>query len=154
MSYNTKAEEAADEDVGLLTDRQGLEKIKFQLDQKKEQSRSYRKGLFDTPLYSIGEGEQMKFYTRPELISNIAVEGEENYGTAWYIVSYKNSVVGLQAGGEVIGDVPRGLPGFRMPHFEWSAIMHLIGATITISLIGFMEAISIAKAMAAKPGRV
>ena len=28
--------------------------------------------------------------------------------------------------------------------------MHLIGATITISLIGFMEAISIAKAMAAK----
>ncbi|MFC1777340.1 SulP family inorganic anion transporter [Pseudomonadota bacterium] len=148
--YNTKAEEAADEDVGLLTDRQGLEKIKFQLDQKKEQSRSYRKGLFDTPLYSIGEGEQMKFYTRPELISNIAVEGEENYGTAWYIVSYKNSVVGLQAGGEVIGEVPRGLPGFRMPHFEWSAIMHLIGATITISLIGFMEAISIAKAMAAK----
>ena len=37
-----------------------------------------------------------------------------------------------------------------MPKFEWSAIMHLIGAAITISLIGFMEAISIAKAMAAR----
>ena len=37
-----------------------------------------------------------------------------------------------------------------MPSFELSAITHLIGATIAISLIGFMEAISIAKAMAAK----
>jgi len=37
-----------------------------------------------------------------------------------------------------------------MPTFEWSAIMHLIGAAIAISLIGFMEAISIAKAMAAR----
>jgi len=37
-----------------------------------------------------------------------------------------------------------------MPSFDWAAMMHLIGAAITISLIGFMEAISIAKAMAAR----
>jgi len=43
-----------------------------------------------------------------------------------------------------------GLPGFRMPSFDLSTITHLIGATIAISLIGFMEAISIAKAMAAR----
>lgn len=148
--YDTKAEDADDDHVDLLTDRQGLEKIKFQLDQKKELSQSYHKGLYDTPLYSVGEGEQIKFFTGSEMSSHDAVGGEEDFGPAWYIKSYKNGVVALQAGGKVIGEVPRGLPGFRMPTFEWSAIMHLIGATITISLIGFMEAISIAKAMAAK----
>jgi SulP family sulfate permease len=93
----------------------------------------------------------MEFYTGSEIKSrDIAGEGKKIYGQAWYIKSYKNRVVDLQTGGKVIGKVPRGLPGFRMPSFDWAAMMHLIGATITISLIGFMEAISVAKAMAAK----
>ncbi|MDX2416093.1 MAG: SulP family inorganic anion transporter [Xanthomonadales bacterium] len=148
--HDAKTQGADDSDVSLLTDRQSLEQIKFQLDQKKEQSQTYHKGLYDTPLYAIGEGEEMKFYTVAELVSSSEGEDKQDYGTAWYIKSYKNSVVELQTGGKVIGKVPGGLPGFRMPSFEWSAIMHLIGAMITISLIGFMEAISIAKAMAAK----
>ena len=40
-----------------------------------------------------------------------------------------------------------------MPTFDFSTITQLIGATIAISLIGFMEAISIAKAMAAQTGQ-
>jgi len=142
--------EDKDKDVSLLTERQDLEQIKFQIDQKKEMSQIYRKGLFDTPLYAIGEGEEMKFYTSSELNTNASGEDTLDYGTAWYIMSYSNNVVELQAGGKVIGKVPGGLPGFRMPSFDRSAILHLIGAMITISLIGFMEAISIAKAMAAK----
>ena len=39
--------------------------------------------------------------------------------------------------------IPRGLPGFRAPTFDWAAIKHLIGAMIAIALLGFMEAISI-----------
>ncbi len=148
--YDAKAGDADDANVRLLTERQDLEQIKFQLDQKKEQSQTYHKGLYDTPLYSIGEGEQIQFFTRDEMSNHEDVGGEEDFGPAWYVKSYKNGEVTLQAGGKVIGEVPSGLPGFRMPSFEWSAIMHLIGATITISLIGFMEAISIAKAMAAK----
>ncbi|MCP4044722.1 MAG: SulP family inorganic anion transporter, partial [Gammaproteobacteria bacterium] len=148
--YDAKAGDADDANVRLLTERQDLEQIKFQLDQKKEQSQTYHKGLYDTPLYSIGEGEQIQFFTHDEMSNHEDVGGEEDFGPAWYVKSYKNGEVTLQAGGKVIGEVPRGLPGFRMPSFEWSAIMHLIGATITISLIGFMEAISIAKAMAAK----
>jgi len=147
----TKAEDADHENVALLTERQELEQIKFQLDQLKEHSRVYHQELFATPLYSIGQGEQMKLHTEAEIKSlDIAGEGKDVYDQPWYIKSYQNSVVGLQTGGKVIGDVPGGLPGFRMPEFEWSAIMHLVSATIAIALIGFMEAISIAKAMAAK----
>ena len=146
-----KAGDSADEDATLLTERQSLEQIKFQLDQLKEKAGSYHRELFNTPLYLVGEDEGMKVYTWEE-ISEHQVSGEEKdlFSQAWYIESYRNGVVGLQTGGKVIGRVPSGLPGFRTPVFEWSAIMHLIGAAITISLIGFMEAISIAKAMAAK----
>ena len=146
-----EAEGADEEDETLLTQRQELEQIKFQLDQLKERSTSHHDELFATPFYSIGQGAQMKLYTEEEIRErNIAGEVSMIDDQAWYIRSYKADVVELQSGGKVIGNVPRGLPGFRMPSFEWAAIVHLIGAAIAISLIGFMEAISIAKAMAAR----
>ena len=151
QGHDARAEDADDENVDLLTARQDLEHIKLQLEQLKEKATSHHEELFTTPLYSIGQGEQIDLYTRSEINSrNIAGEGKKIYGQAWYIKSYKNRVVELQTGGMVIGKVPGGLPGFRMPSFDWAAMMHLIGAAFTISLIGFMEAISIAKAMAAK----
>ena len=54
------------------------------------------------------------------------------------------------AGGAVVGTIPKGVPGFSLPVFEWDVIKQLVMAAITISLLGFMEAISIAKAMAAR----
>jgi len=54
------------------------------------------------------------------------------------------------AGGSVVGKIPEGLPGFALPHFDMSVIGQLTASAIVIALIGFMEAIAIAKAMAAK----
>jgi SulP family sulfate permease len=56
----------------------------------------------------------------------------------------------LQGGGEVVGAIPEGLPSISMPKLSWDAFGSLLSAAIVISLVGFMEAISIAKAMAAK----
>jgi SulP family sulfate permease len=150
QDYDSRAEGAEDEDERLLTQRQDLEQLKFMLDQKKEQSKAHHEGLYDTPLYALGEGDQTRFFIGDEMNSHLSAEEKGNYGPPWYIKSYENGEVWLETGGKVIGKVPRGLPGFRLPGFDWSAIMHLIGAMITISLIGFMESISIAKAMAAK----
>ena len=55
-----------------------------------------------------------------------------------------------ESGGKVVGTIPDGLPAFSIPMFDVSTIWSLIPTAITISLIGFMEAISIAKAMAAR----
>jgi len=143
---------AADPERGeeaLMAGRQQLEQIALRLEQLKEEGQSHHKELFATPFYSIGRGEQLKLYTK-EQIKSITGEKSKIYGQDWHITSYKNDLVEIQAGGQVIGKVPGGLPGFRMPSFDLSAITHLIGATIAISLIGFMEAISIAKAMAAR----
>jgi SulP family sulfate permease len=91
----------------------------------------------------------MKLFTREE-VRKIAGEESKIYGQDWHIVSYQNDIVELQAGGQVLGRIPRGLPGFRLPNFEWAAFSHLIGAAIAISLIGFMEAVSIARTIAAR----
>jgi MFS superfamily sulfate permease-like transporter len=56
-------------------------------------------------------------------------------------------------GGEVIGTVPKGLPAFSIPKINLSIIARLFPYAAIISLLGFMEAISIAKAMAGKTGQ-
>jgi len=53
-------------------------------------------------------------------------------------------------GGHVVGVIPEGLPSFAMPAFSYEAISSLLVGTVIISLVGFTEAISIAKAMAVK----
>ncbi len=55
-----------------------------------------------------------------------------------------------EAGGKIVGTIPEGLPAFSIPEFSWDAVKTLMVTAITIALIGFMEAISIAKAMAAR----
>jgi SulP family sulfate permease len=55
-----------------------------------------------------------------------------------------------EMGGKVVGTIPEGLPGFKMPGFSFDAFISLITGAVFIALVGFMEAISIAKAMAAK----
>ncbi len=58
----------------------------------------------------------------------------------------------LTGGGAVVGVIPSGLPSIAMPRFELSTALHLFPIAMIISLLGFMEAISIAKAIAAKTG--
>ena len=53
-------------------------------------------------------------------------------------------------GGAIVGAIPEGLPPLVVPMLDFSVINQMIVVAITIGLIGFMEAISIAKAMAAQ----
>ena len=53
-------------------------------------------------------------------------------------------------GGAVVGVIPEGLPSLAIPTFNMEVFWVMLTNAIIISLIGFMEAISIAKAMAAK----
>ena len=55
-----------------------------------------------------------------------------------------------EMGGQVVGSIPEGLPNFEIPLFSFELVGSLLPAAIAIALVGFMEAISIAKAMAAK----
>lgn len=59
----------------------------------------------------------------------------------------------LTGGGAVVGDVPKGLPKLGIPPISIPVFLQLLPYAIIISLLGFMEAIAIAKAMAAKTGQ-
>ncbi len=59
----------------------------------------------------------------------------------------------MMGGGAVVGTVPSGLPSISIPPLEIKTMLHLFPFAVIISLLGFMEAISIAKAMAAKTGQ-
>ncbi len=53
-----------------------------------------------------------------------------------------------QAGVAIVGEVPAGLPRPTLPIAPWSAVQALIPTAIVIALVGFMESISVAKALA------
>lgn len=56
-------------------------------------------------------------------------------------------------GGAIVGAIPEGLPSFAWPVLEWGYMLDLLGVAMAISLIGFMEAYSIAKTMSMRKTR-
>ncbi|HJL19741.1 MAG TPA: solute carrier family 26 protein [Sandaracinaceae bacterium LLY-WYZ-13_1] len=55
-----------------------------------------------------------------------------------------------ERGVAIVGDVPAGLPSPSVPGFDWSQLGELLPTALAISLVGFMESISVAKALARK----
>lgn len=50
----------------------------------------------------------------------------------------------------IVGDIPKGLPDFQPPQFQWDKIGQLMPIAITVALYGFMESVSIAKTVEEK----
>ena len=50
----------------------------------------------------------------------------------------------------IVGDVPQGLPPLTMPSFDADLWASLFGSALLISIIGFVESISVAQTLAAK----
>lgn len=55
-----------------------------------------------------------------------------------------------QGGGQIIGDIPKGLPDLIWPISDWHVAFTLIPAAFVIALVSFMEAMSSCKVMAIK----
>lgn len=50
----------------------------------------------------------------------------------------------------IVGDIPAGLPPLTVPSFDLELARELLPAAILISLVGFLESVSVAKSLAAK----
>lgn len=50
----------------------------------------------------------------------------------------------------IVGDIPKGLPDFQLPQFQWDKMGQLMPIAITVALFGFMESVSIAKTVEEK----
>jgi SulP family sulfate permease len=58
--------------------------------------------------------------------------------------------LGETAGVRIVGDVPQGLPPLTMPSFSPDLLGQLIGPAVLISIIGFVESVSVAQTLAAR----
>jgi SulP family sulfate permease len=57
------------------------------------------------------------------------------------------------AGVAVIGAIPQRLPGFAPPQLSWTLVRGLSGSALAIALLGLLEALAMAKAIAARTGQ-
>ena len=108
-----------------------------------------REMLFEGVLEEDGS---LKFYPK-----NALSESSKGDGRTWRIKvgnkALKTDQLLMIGAGVVVGEIPSGLPTLSMPKVDLGIIFHLLPYAAIISLLGFMEAISIAKAMAAKTGQ-
>ena len=68
----------------------------------------------------------------------------------WRIRRISGDQLDLAGGGEVVGAIPAGIPTPQLPQISWETVALLLKTAFVITLVGFMEAISIAKAMATR----
>lgn len=124
-----------------------IELIKLELNnvesENRKAARALRKFIFEqTPATAT---QPAKLYLTGQI-----PQGEQSDGYRWRIKKVSHGELKLVGGGEVVGSIPAGLPSVEIPKMSWDMVMTLFSGALVISLVGFMEAISIAKAMAAK----
>lgn len=57
-----------------------------------------------------------------------------------------------ESGVAIVGQVPEGLPSFQLVSFSWSDFEAILPTVLVIALVGYMESIAVAKAIANKHG--
>ncbi|HSF48349.1 MAG TPA: SulP family inorganic anion transporter [Burkholderiales bacterium] len=88
---------------------------------------------------------------RPELyLTDLATRSGKPHPESWRIRKIEDKEIALASGGEVVGWVPSGVPSIELPKLDWPTAVSLLTTAFVIALFGFIEAISIAKAIAAK----
>jgi SulP family sulfate permease len=135
-------------------DARGATDLKYQIDlmnleasglekQNKERLQYIRQLNFaraDAP-----EGQSATLYLEGGVPAGVKTDGHH-----WHIKKIENGQMNLTGGGDVVGNIPAGLPSFRMPTLSLDAFMQMFSAALIISLVAFMESISMAKALAAQ----
>ena len=127
--------------------------LTFNIDQLKEKAHQLRE-MIRAVLFTAESSDEGKllFFDRNELEKDRNVEGR-----TWRIkignrkLDEENLL--MIGGGDVVGVIPKGLPSLSIPEIKISSFFQLLPYAVIISLLGFMEAIAIAKAMAAKTGQ-
>jgi sulfate permease, SulP family len=138
--------------VELIQMQSEAELLTLKIDEVKEHIHVIRTELRTLKFEGLKEGDSLALYPK-----GAVPDGVKTDGNIWRL-KVGNSKLDLAAipvtgGGAVVGKIPEGLPQFTIPEISGKSFMKLLPTAIIISLLGFMEAIAIAKAMAAKTGQ-
>jgi len=147
------AAKAAHDMKGQLDAEHDVEILNVEIARSKHDAHIYRDQIRDFLFAAVENRDGSRvFYIKDELPAGI-----ESDGRTWRIKvgnkPLETDGLLMMGGGAVVGVVPRGLPSLTVPKINLGIILQLFPYAAIISLLGFMEAISIAKAMAAKTGQ-
>ncbi|MBW1722440.1 MAG: SulP family inorganic anion transporter [Deltaproteobacteria bacterium] len=139
--------------VEVLNTEHALTVITFNIGRLNSEIRSLRAALRRMLFHGVEQPDgSIKFYPKGQLPAGVKGDGR-----IWHLKVGNKPLnpdkLLMIGGGEVVGVIPKGLPSFSLPEIDPKAMAHLLPFAAIISLLGFMEAISIAKAMAAKTGQ-
>jgi len=139
--------------VGMLDVEHDLSVINVQMSRLKLKAHELRADLRATLFDGVEEaGGALAFYSKGTVPAGMTADGR-----TWRLkvgnTKIDTTSMKMMGGGAVVGTVPSGIPSISAPALDLKVMLHLLPFAAIISLLGFMEAISIAKAMAAKTGQ-
>lgn len=151
-AINAMESARAGDPLVLLEMRHSKEVQSLLLEKTKENMQASRAALRTLKLDAVQTENGVIFYRKGEAPPEMKVEGRTWRIKVGNSALSENSLV-LTGGGAVVGNIPQGIPSLRFPELNLQVFSQLLSYAAIISLLGFMEAISIAKAIAAKTGQ-
>lgn len=129
--------------------------LTLKIDQLKGAMQAYRRELRSLKFVAVTNEPgvppgQLAFFLDGQQPERVATDGRK-----WRLKIGENNAVSesrvlMIGGGAVVATIPQGLPNVSLPEFDFGIMENLFPMAAIISLLGFMEAISIAKVMAAR----
>jgi anti-anti-sigma factor len=138
--------------IGALDTEHDLNVVNVRIARLKHEAHLLRSELRNVLFDGVETGTGLAYYVRGR-----APEGMQSDGRTWRLKVGNSRLdetrLSMMGGGAVVGTVPSGIPAISAPTINLKVMLQLLPFAAIISLLGFMEAISIAKAMAAKTGQ-
>ena len=157
----------------LLNDEAALKKIKQEQQAINHQLES--KSVSNTKFYNLqarllrlkGEEKGLKYSLNKQRVAAYQIalipetradggvvfrraEDRGLFTTVWRWSGTQGDQFKLSGGGRVVGSIPSGIPSFSLPLIDFGLISGLFATAFIMAMIGFMEATSISRALAAK----
>ncbi|WP_031479793.1 SulP family inorganic anion transporter [Maridesulfovibrio frigidus] len=139
--------------IGYYDAEHDLSVVNYEAKLLKHKSHVYRETLRNLLFSGVEQADgTIQFFLQDAVPGGMTADGR-----TWRLKvgnkALNTASLKMMGGGAVVGTVPSGFPEVAIPSFDLKIILKLLPFAIIISLLGFMEAISIAKAMAAKTGQ-
>jgi len=128
-------------------------KLSARVDKLKDRGEELKSKLRRLRFLTVEASDKhLEFYSHEELPAGVKPE-KRKWSLKVRNRPMDKTAIMMIGGGAVVGTIPAGIPKISAPKLNFPIMLDLLSMAVIISLLGFMEAISIAKAMATRTGQ-
>ena len=134
-------------DIKLLIDEINLSIIEY-----RHTLHELRKKLREIRFQAVTTNSISNFYPIGKLPADV-----KDDGVSWHLMIGRDPLnfkeIPLIGGGEVVGNVPKGIPKLSIPKINLKVIFNIIPGAFVILLLGLMEIVAVVKALSVRTGQ-